>query len=124
METIQQVKSNDIQSEWVLTWAFSDLFLELLSTIFRLSSDSGATQAQLELVHEILPAQGFEGQHEVVDSWERFDKTPKLFRSRAQLLSGWWFEPFWKILVNWDDNRNPIFLGKLKIDGNQTTNQL
>ena len=25
--------------------------------------------------------------------------------------------------VNWDDNRNPILMGKCKIDGNQTTNQ-
>ena len=26
--------------------------------------------------------------------------------------------------VNWDDDRNPINMGKQKIDGNQTTNQL
>ena len=26
--------------------------------------------------------------------------------------------------VNWDDNRNPILMGKCQIDGNQTTNQL
>ena len=26
--------------------------------------------------------------------------------------------------VNWDDDRNPILMGKYKIDGNQTTNQL
>ena len=31
--------------------------------------------------------------------------------------------PSWKIWVNWDDNRNPINMGKCKIHGNQTTNQ-
>ena len=35
--------------------------------------------------------------------------------------SGWWFEPLWKILVNWDDDIPNIW--ENKIDGNQTTNQ-
>ena len=26
--------------------------------------------------------------------------------------------------VNWDDNRNPIIIGKCQIHGNQTTNQI
>ena len=41
-------------------------------------------------------------------------------------LTGWWFErtPLKKYeFVNCDD-RNPILMGKLKIDGNQTTNQI
>ena len=36
--------------------------------------------------------------------------------------SGWWLEPLWKILVNWDDDI-PNSHGKIK-NGNQTTNQL
>ena len=36
----------------------------------------------------------------------------------------WWGQatPSWKIgrIVNWDDDINPIFLGKCQIDGNQT----
>ena len=35
-------------------------------------------------------------------------------------LTGWWFEPLWKILVNWD--YYPNINGKIR-NGNQTTNQ-
>ena len=39
-----------------------------------------------------------------------------------QFISGWWLgHPSEKYeFVNWDDNRNPIFLGKFKIHGNQS----
>ena len=37
------------------------------------------------------------------------------------LLSGWWFEPLWKIWESIGMIRNPIY-GKIK-NGNQTTNQ-
>ena len=35
-------------------------------------------------------------------------------------------KPLWKMMefVNWDDDSNPILMGKSQIDGNQTTNQL
>ena len=38
------------------------------------------------------------------------------------ITTGWWFEPLWKknMKVNWDDNRNPILMGKCQIDGNQS----
>ena len=39
------------------------------------------------------------------------------------LVGGLKATPSWKILVNWDDDITPIFLGKCHIDGNQTTNQ-
>ena len=34
-------------------------------------------------------------------------------------------KPLWEMMefVTWDDNRNPILMGKFKIHGNQTTNQ-
>ena len=45
--------------------------------------------------------------------------------SHAATMTGWWFShPVLKkirVKVNWDDNRNPIFLGK---NGNQTTHQM
>ena len=43
----------------------------------------------------------------------------------SKINSGWWLgHPSEKYeFVNWDDNRNPILMGKIKIDGNQTTNQ-
>ena len=31
--------------------------------------------------------------------------------------------PLWKILINWDEDSNPILMGKFQIHGNQTTNQ-
>ena len=40
--------------------------------------------------------------------------------------TGWWLgkNPSEKYdFVNWDDDSNPIWMGKCKIDGNQTTNQ-
>ena len=37
-------------------------------------------------------------------------------------IAGWWFEPFWKIWVNWDDEIPNIW--ENKIHGNQTTNQI
>ena len=36
-------------------------------------------------------------------------------------ITGWWFEPLWKILGNWDDDIPNIW--ENKIHGNQTTNQ-
>ena len=35
-------------------------------------------------------------------------------------ITGWWFEPLWKILVNWDDYSQ--YMGKSKMF--QTTNQI
>ena len=37
-----------------------------------------------------------------------------------QLVTGWWFEPLWKILVNWDDYSK--YMEKKNMF--QTTNQL
>ena len=31
---------------------------------------------------------------------------------RKQYISGWWFEPLKNIKVNWDDDINPILMGK------------
>ena len=43
-------------------------------------------------------------------------------------LSGGWasHQPSWKMMefVTWDEDSNPILMGKCQIDGNQTTNQL
>ena len=41
------------------------------------------------------------------------------------IYTGWWLgHPSEKYdFVNWDDDRNPKFMGKFKIHGNQTTNQ-
>ena len=37
-----------------------------------------------------------------------------MFLLKPQSIAGWWFRatPLKNIKVNWDDNRNPIFLGK------------
>ena len=50
----------------------------------------------------------------------------RIFLSRAGRENPRVFEPLWKMMefVNWDDNRNPILMGKCKIHGNQTTNQI
>ena len=41
------------------------------------------------------------------------------FRYFSQMHAGWWFQPLWKILVNWDDYSQ--YMGKWKMF--QTTNQ-
>ena len=38
----------------------------------------------------------------------------------CKYVSGWWFEPLWKILINWDDYTQ--YMGKQKMF--QTTNQI
>ena len=41
----------------------------------------------------------------------------------GQLMTGWWFQPLWKILVNWDYYSQYIqYMGKYKMF--QTTNQM
>ena len=42
-------------------------------------------------------------------------------------ITGWWLgkKPSEKYdFINWDDDSNPIWMGKCQIDGNQTTNQI
>ena len=46
-----------------------------------------------------------------------------LVDSGDPLMAGWWLgvgPPLGKIWVNWDDDSNPIFLGKCQIHGNQS----
>ena len=49
------------------------------------------------------------------------------FMIKSETWSAWWLgqNPFWKRLdfVNWDDGRNPIFLGKCQIDGSTSHHQ-
>ena len=49
-------------------------------------------------------------------AWEN----PKSPQISQEIKTGWWFEPLWNILVNWDDYTQ--YMGKLKMF--QTTNQL
>ena len=37
---------------------------------------------------------------------------PKFWNIRQIISTGWWFEPLWKILVNWDDYS--LYVGKIK----------
>ena len=48
-----------------------------------------------------------------------FMEPPYIFPWKIYILSGWWFEPLWRILVNWDDYSQ--YMGKQKMF--QTTNQ-
>ena len=36
-----------------------------------------------------------------------------------QYLSGWWFQPLWKILVNWDDEIPSIWKNKFHVPNHQ-----
>ena len=61
-----------------------------------------------------------------VDNWDAMDRDPSYPHVNITLekwwlrLTGWWFEPLWKILVNWDNYSQ--YMGKWKMF--QTTNQL
>ena len=34
-------------------------------------------------------------------------------------ITGWWFEPLWKILVNWDDDIPNIWENKIDVPSHQ-----
>ena len=36
-----------------------------------------------------------------------------------QVITGWWFEPLWKILVNWDDDIPNIWENKIHVPNHQ-----